>query len=147
MSRHERTGLRDLAFSRWHRLLDGNLDQLDIDSLQYCHSCKETLAVIELYRLGEEWKPASVLKNLGRRLNTPAYCVGYRVDAEGGFCGPLKVERLHPRYESPRMWDLARFEHLIRRLHGRCPWCNYENPAGIRGAEQREAAIAASREG
>ena len=58
MSLKERYGKRDLTYSSWHRpesisrFLEKryayNLDFIDLDAIEYCHFCKEPLALIEL---------------------------------------------------------------------------------------------------
>jgi hypothetical protein len=102
---------------------------MDNDWTEFCHGCKETLALIEDYYYTGKWKPASVLKQKARRMNIAAYCVGYQTDERGQMCGPLIVERLHPYYKAPEEWTLERLERVIRRIHARCPYCLYENPA------------------
>lgn len=93
MAQQEITGKRDLEYPVWHRR--GNiarfvgiekaqlLSMVDVDValwVEYDDGNKEPLALIETARdVGQPYKPATVLRNLARRSNLPAFVVLYTV--------------------------------------------------------------------
>ena len=44
----ERTGTRDLSYSRWHRTLPPHFCFQDIDGLEYCGRCNEPILIVSL---------------------------------------------------------------------------------------------------
>jgi len=85
MSSQERTGVRDLLYSRWHR--EGSvrdyltkreawsLGYIDIDACEYCRHCKAPLALIETQVSDGQPKGAPVTAELARLAGIPAYSV------------------------------------------------------------------------
>ena len=47
MTRYEKTWKRDLTYSLWHRKLEDEITMIDIDSVEYCPTCFEPLALLE----------------------------------------------------------------------------------------------------
>jgi hypothetical protein len=79
MSRYERSGVRDLTFSRWHRYaLGDHVTAIDVDLLEYCQRCRAPLCLIESARdVGQADKPTTVLAALSAVTGIPALCVLY----------------------------------------------------------------------
>lgn len=108
MSMHERTGLRDLLYSGWHR--SGNLRRylgildasrvtvIDIDWCEYCCRCKQPVALIETEQSSQRTtpKPAVVTSELARAASLPAYSVTYTADADGTDITSFLVRQLVP---------------------------------------------------
>lgn len=167
MSRDERTGERDLTYSKWHRwAFDDHGAMIDLDGAEYCDRCRMVLAVIETYCIPRgskpRLKPALVTMDLGRRLNVPAYVLGYRPAEQPCICIPtrpmrsadprcqghgieaFRVERLWPSRHDGRGDDLgwmtpdevARMLNTIRAMHHAmtCPF-GAAVPKFVRGCE------------
>lgn len=99
MSRHERTGKRDLTYSAWHRTLGDELTYIDVDACEYCAVCRRPLLLIEVARdVGQRNKPASVLQALANLAGLPAIVALYSVsnDVLTGF----RVQRVAPAFSS-----------------------------------------------
>lgn len=126
MSLRERTGYRDLTYSRWHRLLadldpvDASLHYVDVDAAEFCSVCKEPLALIETARdVGQSWKPTTVLARLAARAGLPAYCVLYRTSEREQIIG-FRVRTLPTgSWVSMNPWEYRDFLRDLRRQH-RC---------------------------
>ena len=133
MSRYERFGTRDLVFSNWHRYALGDAEkQINIDTLEYCQRCRETLALIEDARdVGQKRKPTLVMEKLARRLpGVGAFCVLYTHSAEPCRCdGPnrwpgcehgissFRVRRVWPNPTEFVGWSPAGLANWIAKLH------------------------------
>jgi hypothetical protein len=116
MSRHERWGERDLAFSRWHRSLEGDLDWIDLDYVGYCHTCREPLFVMELARyVGQTHKATTVTRKIADRLDVPALLVFY--EKEGDAIVRFRVQRVAPRWSDTYTVEPRGLEEWIRRQH------------------------------
>lgn len=120
MSRHELTGRRDLAYSRWHRTLDDHLTYVDVDCCEYCARCYTPLALVETAKdYGQAVKPAYVTANLAERAGIPAFVVLYAV--LGDEVVGLRVRRIVPkpptafRPFTPDEW--AQYLRSLRRCH------------------------------
>jgi len=85
---HERTHHRSLIYSAWHRtdsirrfLEDRqahSLAMIDLDAIEYCRSCGQPLAFLELaYGNGDKWKAATIITNLAMAQRRPAFVVYY----------------------------------------------------------------------
>lgn len=127
MSRQERTGWRDEAFSRWHRGIepDNRLTAIDCDWLEYCARCRAPLAIFELCADPSRTdKTYTVTRKLARQAGVPAWCVLYRASPGGRGIEAVRVKKIAPRDDGGWMRvspaALARF---IRRLHATCPHC------------------------
>lgn len=78
MSRQERSGWRDQAYSRWHRSLPYPLDFLDIDWIEFCHECDRIFAVYELCANIDQFdKVATQTTVIAERLGVPGFLVLY----------------------------------------------------------------------
>ena len=92
MSERERTGTRDLVYSRWHRthriarLLGGDqraayeLSVIDIDWCEYCRWCQTPLALIETQASHGDPKRAAVTQRLAEKAGIQAWSVSYIVE-------------------------------------------------------------------
>lgn len=115
MSDRERTGHRDLLYSRWHRadqvaryigLGDARrLKTIDVDSCEWCARCQTPLVLIETKN--SERSPAAfvtqtrVTAQLARMAGISAFCVTYTC-----VCG---ITRGHQTAEA---CDINRFQRL-----------------------------------
>ena len=85
MSYEERTGIRSLLYSGWHRvestgLLIGRvaaskLHMIDIDACEYCCYCREPVALMELQCSTSPPKPAPVMSRLAWMAGVSAWSV------------------------------------------------------------------------
>lgn len=97
MSDEERTGKRDLTYSRWHRrrslaqYIDmdraNEVHQIDIDWCEYYFACKLPIALIETQQSKAPPKPARVTSELARMAGIDAYSVSYRTNEAGEITG------------------------------------------------------------
>lgn len=117
--KQERYDRRDLAFSHWHRGLDPRYKFLDVDWVEFCHSCSEPLALVEIALDVGKWKPTTVLERLARRSRLPAFCILYQVNAEDEVVG-ARVRRIYPNRTRFEQRDATQLERLIARIHERC---------------------------
>ena len=107
MARTERLGVRDLTYSRWHRLTEpsgqNTLTYIDLDAVEYCCRCREPLALLETARdVGQAFKPTTVLCALAERARVPAYLVFYKADKDGNIIG-FRMRQVYPREGEWRM--------------------------------------------
>ena len=93
MSQKEKTGFRDASYSAWHRIdsirrfvgiEDAQLlAMIDVDAalfIEYHDQSREPLVLIETARdVGQEYKTATVMRNLARRAEITAFVVLYTV--------------------------------------------------------------------
>lgn len=129
MSRLERTGWRDQAYSCWHRSLDSEnqLKTIDCDWIEYCGECMHPLAIFELCAdINRTEKRYAVTQNLALLAGIPAWCVLYRPSADGERLVAVKVKRIAPAEDEWILDSPERLARLIRRLHARCPHCRQE---------------------
>lgn len=79
MTRYERHGTRDIAYSNWHRhACPDDITMQDIDWLEYCRTCRAPLVLIEAAQdVGQWYKPTAVLDSLGRAAGVLSLCVLY----------------------------------------------------------------------
>lgn len=127
-------GYRSLAYSNWHRA--GSLarylpvDQaqrlamIDLDAavyVEYEAAGRTPLILIETARdVGQRWKSATVVMELARRANVPAYALLYQLaettnpaDCRFADVSGFRIRRLYPKPErhwrslSPAAWASA----------------------------------------
>lgn len=116
MSRWERTGIRDLTYSRWHRSLDDNLTAVDVDFVEYCSACGEPLALLETTRDdGRNSKPTSVLRALARRANMPAYLLFYSASPAGAVTC-FRLRQVWPQWSALSSLTPGEFRAWLQRL-------------------------------
>lgn len=98
MSREERYGTRDLAFSAWHRKIPrDDFTWLDIDHCAYCNDCKQVIFFAELAQdVGQSFKATTVTRNLANRLGVPALLIFYTV--EDGEVTRFRIRRIAPTW-------------------------------------------------
>jgi hypothetical protein len=102
MTMQERTGLRSLIYSAWHRpastgaligrVAAAKLLMIDIDSCEYCY-CGRPVALIETQESTHDPKPARVMTRLALMAGIPAYSVSIHLDDDRQVTG-FKVRRL-----------------------------------------------------
>lgn len=63
----ERTGWRDLTYSRWHRTLGDDLLYIDLDGIEVCRKCHRILSLAETAYDTGRVKPTTILERLARR--------------------------------------------------------------------------------
>lgn len=90
---NERTGSRDLTYSRWHRSKSiaryvgprraAVLKVIDIDWCEACNACSQPLALIETVRGGHPGsKPSTITENLAVMAGIDAFSLGYEVEGD-----------------------------------------------------------------
>ena len=120
MSREERTGVRDLTLSAWHRSLPDLCTCIDLDFLEYCNKCRAPLALIETARgHHNQIKPTTVLKALAEHAGLRAYLVLYDIDETAPYrISPnVRVQRIAPNKSELRVMPLAEFGRCIESVH------------------------------
>ncbi len=134
MSSEERTGIRSLVYSGWHRT--GSLRRylgivtasrccmIDIDACEYCCVCGEPLALIETQVSAAPPKRARVTERLAALAGIAAYSVSVQLDVSGepttflvqqrvpSVCG---VQAMNPRVYAYFLWAL-RENHVCDRV-------------------------------
>lgn len=82
MANRERTGVRDLTISAWHRRVFGpDASAFDLDLVGMCKSCSNHLYAMEVTRAADKsttWTGKTAL-----RLNVPGYLITYSCDITG----------------------------------------------------------------
>src|SRR5690606_23866370 len=114
-SLEERTGTRDLTYSRWHRPKSirrylsveqaAKLTVIDIDWCEACWRCAAPLALIETQRSTKGPKNARIMTELAKLAQLPAFSVGYHVGEVGGEedCIAFYVTQLWPYADARRV--------------------------------------------
>lgn len=135
MSEHERTGFRDLDYSRWHRTASikrflpereaYELAMIDIDGCEYCRWCKAPLALIEVKRRGGN-RSCTVTRNLANEAGVPGFIVTYDVD--DGDIREFRWQRIAPDLTPILIWSphmYASWLWSLRQAHrASCPTLN-----------------------
>jgi hypothetical protein len=136
VSRLERTGWRDQAYSRWHRSLDrhNRLKTIDLDWIEYCGRCMQPLALFELCAdLERTDKAYTVTRNLSLLAGLPAWCVLYKPSTDGEGLVTVRVKQIAPVEGGWTLAPPSRLARLIRRLHAGCPHCQGSPALAARG--------------
>jgi hypothetical protein len=120
MSREERSGSRDLTFSRWHRTLPDFCTCIDLDFLEYCQRCRRPLALIEIARGHHGMvKPTTVLKALADLAGIAAYLVLYDIDESAlhGINKTVRAQKITPDRSDVREITLTELGLHIEKIH------------------------------
>lgn len=128
MSMDERTGVRDLSYSRWHRpasmrrFVDHRTASMatviDIDWCEYCCLCSEPLALIETQAGDRPPKSAKVTVKLAKRAGLPAFSVSF-VKGDDGDVTAFRWRMLHPTLTVERRYTPGEYALFITELrHG-----------------------------
>lgn len=125
MSREERWGTRDIAFSRWHRAIPrDDYTWIDIDHCAYCDECKEPLYLFELAKdVGQAYKATAVTRGVANRLGVPALLVLYSTSDDEEIAG-FRIRRVAPTFsESLKAVEPATLVEWIERTRAEhvCP--------------------------
>ncbi len=115
MTREERFGTRDLAFSTWHRSIPrDDFTWLDIDHCAYCNDCKQVVYLAELARdVGQDFKATTVTRNLANRLGVPALLIFYLV--EDDELTRFRIRRIAPTWSDFQIVEPAVLVEWIER--------------------------------
>lgn len=130
MSMEERTGIRSLIYSAWHRPSvirrylgardAARLTMIDIDACEACCICSEPIALIETEKTSRpKPKRAPITAALARLAHIQAYSVAYSVDADD-VIESFRVQRIQPHDDWVSfMWpaDYAKFLLGLREQH------------------------------
>jgi hypothetical protein len=132
MSQAERTGVRDLLYSRWHRQDSINrfigirsaamLKVVDIDWCEACQFCSQPVALIETQESKRAPKAATITQNLADLSKLPAYSVSYEPSADGRDIDGFAVQMIAPSLgEVARMmpYQYAKWLLALRDEHNR----------------------------
>jgi hypothetical protein len=132
--RWERTGIRDLAYSNWHRqFCPERVCMIDVDGLEYCRRCRMPLALIETaLDRGQSIKPTTALEQLSLAANVPAFCALYtkggvecdfdrrnrccRIGCTHGITG-FRVRRIRPNPTGFQDWTPEGFRDFLTTMH------------------------------
>jgi hypothetical protein len=106
MSQQERTGTRDLLYSRWHRYeqirrflpvrVAAMLKAIDVDWCEACHFCNAPVALIETQQSTRNPKPAAVTARLAQMAGIPAFSVSYTATSADDDIGSFVIQRIAP---------------------------------------------------
>lgn len=134
MSHEERTGVRDLTYSGWHRTssirrylainVAARLTVIDIDWCEACCFCSRPLALIETQRSMDRPKPARITAKLASMAGIPAYSVSYFTvgeTAENDISG-FRVQMIQPPNEAVVEYTPAMYAGFLASLrhHHQC---------------------------
>lgn len=122
MSRWERYGTRDMAYSRWHRNLPDDygrqLKFIDLDGIEVCDACGAILALVETAQdVGQPFKAATIMTRLARQASVEAYIVLYSKDGEA--ISSFRIKRAWPTPTNYFRLTPTQWHERIRRMR-RC---------------------------
>ncbi len=130
MSATERTGVRDLLYSGWHRVgclrrylgttAAAKVCAIDIDWCEYCCYCGEPVALIETQQSTAAPKSARVTRRLAQLAGIPAYSVSYEATAGGDDIARFQVRQIAPSVGVTTEHDphaYARWLMWLRSIH------------------------------
>jgi len=126
MSSQERTGTRDLLYSKWHREASirrflparcaYDLGMIDIDACEYCRYCNLPLALVETQRSTFGPKSATVTEALARLAGLPAFSVSYRATEDGEDIAEFRVQQITPAQGEARRLTPAEYAEWLLSL-------------------------------
>jgi len=113
MSREERYGTRDLAYSKWHRRQARLLPYIDLDAIEYCQMCKQPIALIELaLDVGQKYKATTITAKLANMAGLPAYLVFYKKDGRDEIIG-FRVSLVAPQRGAEQIMTLEEYVEFL----------------------------------
>jgi hypothetical protein len=128
MSQDERTGQRDLRYSRWHR--SGSLKRyigyerafncamIDIDAVEYCQHCKTPLALIETQHSHGPPKEANVMARLANLAGLHAFSLSYTCDSHGDLL-EIRARLIAPTRGPVRTFTPTEWAHVLDSIRQR----------------------------
>ena len=137
MTEYERTGLRSLVYSTWHRTpsLSRYLPRewahecamVDLDGIEYCRRCWQPVGLVEIARdNGQQHKSTAVMRACANKLDVPALLVFYTPNDDDSDIVAFRVRwivsaRVPPEFRSMFGGELqpATYAELIHWLHAR----------------------------
>lgn len=148
----ERTGVRSLTYSRWHRppslavhleaamqhVEDGwerhrtavtaaaRCTMVDVDAVEYCSTCSEPLALIETKHSSTTSRSTRVMDRLAARAQLPSYLVEFATDDEERITG-FDVSGRTPTNTGDVLllrtsMSPAEYASFVLGIHRGCPW-------------------------
>lgn len=128
MSQRERTGKRDLLYSRWHRsastrrflgaMRAARLCMIDLDAVEYCHGCSTPVVLIEVKHHMASAPSMRVTKVLAEMCGLPAYLVRYWPNPNGDDIATFAVRNrsgdvreMSPSAYANWLWSLRSTHH------------------------------------
>ena len=141
VSQHERTGTRDLAYSKWHRWSSTArfigeaaakaLAMIDIDDCEYCNRCGAPLGFVETAFDNGRHKATTVTRLLAERCGLPAYLAYYTKTDDGDDISSFRVAELFPQRTFPSAMTPEEYCRKLQRLRDEhfCPGTLF---AGVR---------------
>lgn len=150
MSQEERTGERDLTYSRWHRRDSTSrympvwaakrLTYIDLDGIEVCWHCGDILALIETaVDQGNSDKATTIMRRLAERAKVPSYLVYYQKSRSGDDVTRIRTRRVSPTYSPWRSMRPSEWAAFLVRLREDCHSMGlpadhcYEPPAVVEG--------------
>lgn len=145
MSNLERTGRRNLLYSKWHRPASlrrfmsardaDSLAAIDIDFIEYCKRCGLPVAAVETQQSKRPPKDANVTVALCQMAdNLPCYSISY-IDGpaegaddvlDGRDVVHIRAKRLWPLPSLTREFTPEEWARHLLSLRGRCRNCSYD---------------------
>jgi len=117
---------RPLSFNTWRRCI-ANTRNVDIDSVEYCSSCGELLALMETCDQNSTDKATTILVRLARKAELPAYLVNYTkncVSWKGCTIHSALVEQVYPERKDFGLLEADEVARWLIELHLNCPNTN-----------------------
>jgi hypothetical protein len=103
----------------------------DLDGIEACHVCRRPLALIETTRETGRVKPTTVLRQLGRAANVPAFLIYYLSDPDGDIT-QTRVVDIHPGTAPQQRFTAKQHAWWLVCLH-RCQACGASANPGETG--------------
>ena len=98
MSAYHYRGQADRRYLDWHYTLDDDMTLIDLDAVEVCKTCRETLMLCETSR--DATKRTTILARLAERAKIPAWLI---IVPEGDLLPDVvvRVRRVFPFDDSP----------------------------------------------
>lgn len=133
MTLHERTGIRKLTYSGWHRpsslsrymplATAKTLAAIDLDFVELCPECWQPLALIETAcdTASTQRKATRVTEIIASLIGVPAYLVLYTPTPDDEDIAAFRIRRISG-WPPPKLYDIepkqwARFLVTLRETH------------------------------
>ncbi len=128
MSRKERWGTRDQAYSKWHRRQSRHLAYIDLDGIECCSMCKQPIALIELaIDVGQTFKATTIMCRLAKMAGLPAYLVFYKKNDKDELVG-FRVSQVAPEKETERIMTPEEYIEFLCAIRDPHPCYQWNNP-------------------
>ena len=117
MSEYVRRYPVERIFLDWHYRLPKRVCAIDLDLIEYCNDCRETLALFEYTMANGQPKATTVLRKLAARAGVPAFLVRWWRDDLTFGIGELELQRVEPEHPTVVRLALKEYGDWLTRLH------------------------------